>query len=639
MSHSDQEDENQEVQYESDCEDLEDYKREGYHPTYIGETFMNGRYVILQKLGWGHFSTVWLAEDKLFGQPGANAPVKYVALKVQKSKESYSEAAEDEIQILKAMKEAKSKPEWAMIREELKQKGLNLSEDDTFCIEILNNFPHFGIHGKHYCSTFRIMGPNLLDLIRFFEKKYDRGIPIHMVKKIAVQLLIGLDYMHRICKVIHTDLKPENVMLDLSSSDFDQFIHELKSLKTLPLSMKYLKNLQSSSKNKKKKKKKKAADAANNATKSDQGGESMSAETQSNTDSALSAPLGNLKPLSNEDPLAPGNEAINELEARIQQGDFAKQPGITIEQGKSLMEEKLHEASNLTGSVALQGSTQQPQYDTNKSGSIQNELDTIHIKADESTKQASEAVKGQNKDDQTSSVEIIEAKDAPAGLGKSKNIQGDFSRDEDDDSGDDDDSSMHAHSEKSSDSYFDRKEFTFFWKDKVKVTLNDNIRIKIVDFGNACWTFKHFTDNIQTREYRSPEAIVGSKYNQSTDMWSVACMIFELLTGDYLFRPQSGRDEPRDEIHIALFISTLGKLPKRLTHEGKYSRELFNKSGKLLHAKVPEDYTMDQILVSEYNFDPEEAIKIRDFLTPMLEYDIDKRITALDALKSPWLWS
>ncbi len=28
---------------------------------------------------------------------------------------------------------------------------------------------------------------------------------------------------------------------------------------------------------------------------------------------------------------------------------------------------------------------------------------------------------------------------------------------------------------------------------------------KLVDFGNACWTHKHFTDDIQTRQYRSPE--------------------------------------------------------------------------------------------------------------------------------------
>ena len=57
------------------------------------------------------------------------------------------------------------------------------------------------------------------------------------------------------------------------------------------------------------------------------------------------------------------------------------------------------------------------------------------------------------------------------------------------------------------------------------------MKIKIVDFGNACWTTKHFTDNIQTREYRSPEGILGIKYQGNTDIWSLACMVFEMLTG------------------------------------------------------------------------------------------------------------
>lgn len=35
----------------------------GYHPVYIGERYRDGRYVVLQKLGWGHFSTVWLVQD------------------------------------------------------------------------------------------------------------------------------------------------------------------------------------------------------------------------------------------------------------------------------------------------------------------------------------------------------------------------------------------------------------------------------------------------------------------------------------------------------------------------------------------------------------------------------------------------
>lgn len=48
-----------------DEEDEVDYRIGGYHPVVLGDKFKNGRYVILRKLGWGHFSTVWLAEDTL----------------------------------------------------------------------------------------------------------------------------------------------------------------------------------------------------------------------------------------------------------------------------------------------------------------------------------------------------------------------------------------------------------------------------------------------------------------------------------------------------------------------------------------------------------------------------------------------
>ena len=53
------------------------------------------RYVIIQKLGWGHFSTVWLAKDQKFDT--------YVALKVQKSSQHYLDAAYDEVEILQEL--------------------------------------------------------------------------------------------------------------------------------------------------------------------------------------------------------------------------------------------------------------------------------------------------------------------------------------------------------------------------------------------------------------------------------------------------------------------------------------------------------------------------------------------------------
>lgn len=73
------------------------------------------RYLVVKKLGWGHFSTVWLARDMQYGVKQAGAKgvegeasvyqgTEYVALKIQKSASHYVEAAFDEIELLSAVK-------------------------------------------------------------------------------------------------------------------------------------------------------------------------------------------------------------------------------------------------------------------------------------------------------------------------------------------------------------------------------------------------------------------------------------------------------------------------------------------------------------------------------------------------------
>ena len=75
----------------SEDEGMPDYKIGGYHPVHVGEILLD-RYIIIQKLGWGHFSTVWLTKDLKYNS--------YVAIKVQKSAQHYLEAAYDEVEIL-----------------------------------------------------------------------------------------------------------------------------------------------------------------------------------------------------------------------------------------------------------------------------------------------------------------------------------------------------------------------------------------------------------------------------------------------------------------------------------------------------------------------------------------------------------
>ena len=61
--------------------------------------------------------------------------------------------------------------------------------------------------------------------------------------------------------------------------------------------------------------------------------------------------------------------------------------------------------------------------------------------------------------------------------------------------------------------------------------IGEIITVKIADLGNACWVGHHFTNDIQTRQYRSPEVILGAKWGASTDVWSMAAMVcLELLS-------------------------------------------------------------------------------------------------------------
>lgn len=71
----------------SDAEDSSDYRRGGYHRGAPGDSLKSGRYRLVTRLGWGHFSTVWLAWD--------SSRRSHVALKIQKSAAHYTGARGD----------------------------------------------------------------------------------------------------------------------------------------------------------------------------------------------------------------------------------------------------------------------------------------------------------------------------------------------------------------------------------------------------------------------------------------------------------------------------------------------------------------------------------------------------------------
>ncbi|KAK7324895.1 hypothetical protein VNO77_28815 [Canavalia gladiata] len=470
--------------YSSEDEGTEDYRRGGYHAVRIGDTFKNGCYVVQSKLGWGHFSTVWLAWD--------THKSRYVALKIQKSVQHYTEAAMDEIKILKQIADG--------------------DPDDKKCVvKLLDHFKHSGPNGQHVCMVFEFLGDNLLTLIKYSDY---RGVPLPMVKEICFHILMGLDYLHRELSIIHTDLKPENVLLlspidpskDPRKSGVPLILPNTKD-KTVTKNgtTKDVKNLNGDlTKNQKKKLRKKAKKAAQGCV-----GKEIPEEAE-------------------EDSKAP------------EQDDCSNDVKPSNESGEG-----------------------KPNNFVNK---------------DESTK-------------------TNETKDVPQG--------------------------SHGHRRVSPST-------------RKKLLAAVDLKCKLVDFGNACWTYKQFTNDIQTRQYRCPEVLLGSRYSTPADIWSFACICFELATGDVLFDPHSGENYDRDEDHLALMMELLGMMPRKIALGGRYSRDFFNRYGDLRHIRRLRFWPLNKVLMEKYDFSEQDASSMADFLLPLLDFVPDKRPTAAQCLSHPW---
>lgn len=124
---------------DSDGEGQSGYRKGGYHPVSVGEQY-NQRYTIEKKLGWGHFSTVWLASDSKVPD---DDPRKLVALKIQKSASQYVDAAMDEIELLSVVKKNRAKDPMGA----------------DCMVELLDHFVIYGPHGKRKHPSPHIPSP------------------------------------------------------------------------------------------------------------------------------------------------------------------------------------------------------------------------------------------------------------------------------------------------------------------------------------------------------------------------------------------------------------------------------------------------------------------------------------------------
>lgn len=173
----------------SNVEDQDDLDLQGL--------ILNKKYVIIEEIGKGVCSTVWfsynITDDRFY------------ALKLHNSND-YEDDVED-IEIVKKIRKIKS----------------------PYLLKLVDYFDYRSDFGKHMCTVFELKACSIDDVINVKDDVYSHGIPFDSAVRITYQLTKAVYALEHKCKMIHTDIKPENILICGISNDIKQLVKKFRN--------------------------------------------------------------------------------------------------------------------------------------------------------------------------------------------------------------------------------------------------------------------------------------------------------------------------------------------------------------------------------------------------------------------------
>ncbi|KAL4975548.1 hypothetical protein BDW66DRAFT_167053 [Aspergillus desertorum] len=171
-------------------EPLDYYSKRHFHPVHLMDTFQGSRYRVIRKLGYGSFSTVWLATDTKFGR--------YVALKVGQGKAESSPGSTEETRIYQLL---------------AKTKFPSHPGRDHY-LPLLDHFLFTGPNGTHQALVYEPMSASVTEVKEALFP--DGPFPLRTARAILRQTLLGLDFLLA-NDVVHGDVQPRNLLFTLEN--------------------------------------------------------------------------------------------------------------------------------------------------------------------------------------------------------------------------------------------------------------------------------------------------------------------------------------------------------------------------------------------------------------------------------------
>ncbi|KAF2813565.1 kinase-like protein [Mytilinidion resinicola] len=169
------------------------YNQKHYYPVNIGDTFKD-RYRIIAKLGFGAYSTVWLARDEKSKE--------YTSLKVCIQDDTETSPILNEIKMLRRLADVAKQP---------LKPGHDDHAGQLFTRFARDIFEIQGPTGRHHCIAMKPQGNSVRTLQ---ERSADGKLPKLLVRSIIHRLWFSINWLHAGCGVVHTDITPKNVLME-----------------------------------------------------------------------------------------------------------------------------------------------------------------------------------------------------------------------------------------------------------------------------------------------------------------------------------------------------------------------------------------------------------------------------------------
>lgn len=167
----------------------------------------------------------------------------------------------------------------------------------------------------------------------------------------------------------------------------------------------------------------------------------------------------------------------------------------------------------------------------------------------------------------------------------------------------------------------------------------EDVKIFLSDFGTSCHINDIYENTINFRAYRPPENIINETFCQNSDLWSLGCLFYEIITDQVLFEvSDQEKGILRDRKHLYLMYQLFGKMPQYITNKCESSYDLFDDNGNIIGMKKVVKFPLNDLIKRfRQDLEDDQIQDLTNFLTQMLKYNPKERVKPDQLLKNEWL--